>query len=516
MSNPATVDEYYRKLEQILSEALLPDKEPVNPALKAIHDPMWGSQLYYPWEVALIDTPLCQRLRQIYQLGTAYLTYPSAVHTRFSHTLGVAALAGRLIDRLREKAEIYKGDECPITKKDVYTVRCAGLLHDVGHCFFSHASEKILEPIIAPIRKTVFTNINPKPHEFLSYLIVSSEYFQAFWKKHIVGLFPIESEAPDPVVIAKLIVGLAPSEEKRYLRDIIYGPFDVDKLEYLYRDARTTGLEVSYDIERYFYKIKLVKKPATQSWILAMDQGGVRAVEQIIFSKMMLFSFVYHHQKILSSDILVSELINELLVESAKGNLRVDHPLDFLRYTDADIFTSIVSGPTQKFNRIREKIFKRDLPKRCFVLNKEFVNDLDIDGDVKTGWRALTAKLRGLPEEVNMVRNEIVALIKECPGCADFSIEDLYVTLPKVPQMDEPATAPVVGADQKLQSMGDFFDFEGWKTTYNLKKLRGYFFVSLPYTEIACAIIEKYLRDKYKLSFSANAKIEAKIKSIPS
>lgn len=153
MKTPAELyEEYVFRLNKILSEDLLPEIEKTEYDIKVIHDPLWGSRLFYPWEIALIDTPLCQRLRRIYQLGTAYLTYPSAVHTRFSHSLGVTILAGRLITRLREKAEIL-GQNITITKRDIYTVRLAGILHDIGHTFFSHASEQVLGPILDPIKK---------------------------------------------------------------------------------------------------------------------------------------------------------------------------------------------------------------------------------------------------------------------------------------------------------------------------------------------------------------------------
>ena len=503
------VDEYNIHLKKILSEILLPMVPPGKHGMKVIHDPMWGSQVYFPWEIALIDTPLCQRLRQIYQLGTAYLTYPSAVHTRFSHSLGVAALAGRLITRLKEKTEVMDRGGISISRKDIYTVRTTGLLHDVGHCFFSHASEKVLGPIFEKVRKELLPDIKPKPHEFIAYLILNNDWFIEFWNRYIVPLFPKRDHAPNPKEMADIIVGKAPSNKKKFLRDIISGPFDVDKLEYLFRDARTTGLEISYDIERYFYKIRLVNKPEG-TYRLVMGQGGTRAIEQIIFSKMMLFSFVYHHQKVLASDALVSDLIDELS-HNGDGHIKINHPLDFLKYTDSDIFSSFLDGPTARYKIIKNKIFNRDLPKRCFVLNKEFVNNLKSDHDVKMNWDKLLYNLRGMPNKINKIRTDIVDIIKSYPGGKDVTINDLYVVFPKVPNMDEPAHGPVLGSDGELYAMGDFFDLEGWKKTYDMKKIRGYFYASLPYKDLAFKAVESYLKKKYNLTFNKNARIEAKV-----
>ena len=67
---------------------------------KTIHDPIWGSTEYSEWEMQIIDSPLIQRLRNISQVGLAVLTYPAARHSRFEHTLGVAAATKRLVDRI--------------------------------------------------------------------------------------------------------------------------------------------------------------------------------------------------------------------------------------------------------------------------------------------------------------------------------------------------------------------------------------------------------------------------------
>jgi len=505
--------EYNKRIKTLLSGYLLPKRAFNDPGMKVIHDPLWGSRLFYPWEIAVLDTPLCQRLRRIYQLGTAYLTYPSAVHTRFSHTIGVTVLAGRLITRLKEKAEI-SGLVSTIEPKHIYTVRMAGLLHDVGHCFFSHASEQVLESILMPLMK--YHNLgHSKPHEFMAYLILTSDYFREYWDTLVVPLFRKRDDAPNPEAIAKIIVGVPPSNPERFLQDIIYGPYDVDKLEYLYRDARTAGLEISYDIERYFYKITLVNSPA-DTWRLAMEHGGVSAVEQIVFSKMMLYSFVYHHHKVLTSDLLITDMLMELLNSGKDGHIIVEHPLDFLRYTDYDILSSILEGPSDRFKKLKEMILHRRLPKRCFVMNREFVVGIDLDISIKRSWDSLLDSLRQLPDEVMSIREAIVAEMNMKASKEnlerEITVDDLFVVFPKLPKMEEAAYAPVVDINLNLHSMGQFFDLEGWQKTYDLKKLKGYFYASEPNIKLACEAVEQYLSKEYKLKFTDNAKTEAKIK----
>ena len=514
MKTPAELyEEYVFRLNKILSEDLLPEIEKTEYNIKVIHDPLWGSRLFYPWEIALIDTPLFQRLRRIYQLGTAYLTYPSAVHTRFSHSLGVTILAGRLITRLREKAEIL-GQNITITKRDIYTVRLAGILHDIGHTFFSHASEQVLGPILDPIKKHLNIN-NPKPHEFLSYLIIQTDYFKYYWEENISKLIKDPDDVPEIDDLSNVIIGNSVSGGKRFLTDIIYGPYDVDKLEYLFRDAKTAGLEISYDIERYFYKIRLVNDPKdSETWRLAIEEGGVRAIEQIIFSKMMLYSFVYHHQKVLTSDAMVGEIIMELLESEGEGQIKIEHPLDFLRYTDYDILSSSLKGPSQRFDTLRHKLATRDLPKRCFVMRKECILDWETDSVKRKNWDQLKNDFRQIPEDLKKIKEEIIEIINNENGGNkknEITIDDIYIVFPKTPTMNEAASGPVINILGKLEPMDKYFDLEGWRVTYDLKKLRGYFFATDKVKLVVAKAIEKYIDKKYDLRFDESAKLEAKI-----
>ena len=121
---------------------------------KDIHDPIWGTNRFSWRELAVIDSPIIQRLRRIHQTGLAYYVYPSARHSRFEHTLGVVTVASRVFDavaqryagRLEEIADTLKK---PLEKVDDTVsrwrqeLRLAALLHDTGHSVLSHASERV-------------------------------------------------------------------------------------------------------------------------------------------------------------------------------------------------------------------------------------------------------------------------------------------------------------------------------------------------------------------------------------
>ncbi|XP_067298511.1 uncharacterized protein [Pseudorasbora parva] len=106
---------------------------------KIFNDPIYGQIELDPLLVKIIDTPQFQRLRHIKQLGGAYLVYPGATHTRFEHSLGMAHLAGSLINVLKEKQSEL------ITDKDVQCVKVAALCYNLGHGPFSHLFERFIE-----------------------------------------------------------------------------------------------------------------------------------------------------------------------------------------------------------------------------------------------------------------------------------------------------------------------------------------------------------------------------------
>src|SRR5438477_2980921 len=100
---------------------------------KLIRDAVHGDIEMESLEVELMDTPEFQRLRGIKQLGTAYLVFPSAVHTRFEHSLGASWMARRMLDAVRRAADGSADDE--------NRIRVSALLHDLTHIPFGHTLE---------------------------------------------------------------------------------------------------------------------------------------------------------------------------------------------------------------------------------------------------------------------------------------------------------------------------------------------------------------------------------------
>lgn len=217
---------------------------------KIIHDSLWGTFRVRAHEMALIDTRLLQRLRFIRQTGAVYLTYPSALHTRFEHTLGVLSQAARLYTALRRDPSEHRLDS-----GFENNVRFAALLHDTGHGPFSHTSEQYFSamPQIAEFRdRHEDTFKDSGAGEIISYLIVHSKALGQFISA-INSQYKIDLDASQ---ISKMIIG-GFDDSSIYKGEIIHGPFDADKLDYMPRDGMFSGLKMHVDMDRHSIPLKL-------------------------------------------------------------------------------------------------------------------------------------------------------------------------------------------------------------------------------------------------------------------
>ena len=174
-----------------------------------IRDPIYGLVEYDEREERLINSSIFQRLRGIKQLALASFVYPGAHHTRFEHSIGTMCLARRIAKRLK------------LDKEKIKILQLAGLLHDIGHGPFSHISEQVMEEYRD---KTLLDKYLDKyraqnAHELMSILLIQ--------KNREIGSI-LSKDKRDK------IVGILQKQRKRSIeKDIISGPLDVDKLDYL-------------------------------------------------------------------------------------------------------------------------------------------------------------------------------------------------------------------------------------------------------------------------------------------
>jgi HD superfamily phosphohydrolase len=255
-----------------------------------IRDPIHGFVSVRGRELDVLDTPIFQRLRRIHQLAMACLVYPGALHTRFDHTLGVLHVAGRLCKQL--------GVDDHHTK----IIRLAALLHDIGHGPFSHVSESILARTSGEALAKE-AGRKEKIHELITQqIILENPDLQQ-------GLSNKDREE----VVKLLRDGL----DHRLYRDIISGPLDADKQDYLLRDSYFCGVNYGvYDLDQLHNT--LTKASDAGEEVMVVDESGVHSLEQFVLAKYYLTTQVYRHKVRLITDNM---LVRAMLLGAEEDNL---------------------------------------------------------------------------------------------------------------------------------------------------------------------------------------------------
>jgi HD superfamily phosphohydrolase len=229
----------------------------------------------------LVNSSPLQRLRGIRQLALATLVYPGALHTRFDHTLGVAHVAGLMAQNLKVDASEKK------------LVQLAALLHDVGHGPFSHVSESSLARFAD--RSTLQMGQKAeKIHELVTARIVQTD-------PEIGRSVSVE----DREAVVKL---LSDGWGRPLLKQIVSGPLDADKQDYLLRDSRFCGVEYGvFDLHQLQRSLVAVGDAGRED--LMIDPDGVHAVEQFVLAKYYMTANVYRHRVRLITDQMISRAI---------------------------------------------------------------------------------------------------------------------------------------------------------------------------------------------------------------
>lgn len=485
-SSPEII-EFQNKIEEYLSNTLTLNYDSSKKKGKDIHDMVWGTTSYYPWEIAILDLPILQRLRSIHQTGLAFLVYPTATHTRFDHTLGVVAVVDKLIDNINKKS-----DSPRIGEEDRFTLRLAALLHDIGHGPFSHVSEHVFGKMPEFLILTKWINrkyhVTPAPHEILSFMIVSSKKFEIWFDFNIrvekIKLVNIEK-------IAEYIIGYSKDPKKKYLSDIINSPIDADKLDYLARDAKFSGLTIGYDVNRYFKTIEINRRK-TKNIVynrLSLPLSGVNSLEQMIISKMMLYPSLYHHQKVRSAECMFRSLCENIIHDGKTkkdGKLKLNHPLDFLNYVDSDFInfsTSIDSDNFFKNNstiNIHQCLCKRNLMKRALIISKIFIKNMD-NNQTKIRYKKLLNDCQENNLELReRIAEEVNIIIKnEDSGTEKISADEIILDSNQLSMKESLSTMVSAGSNINEPTdieIGEIIPIKQWVEGYNAVKLRGHIF----------------------------------------
>ena len=307
--------------------------------MKRIYDPVHHFIELTAAEARLLDSSVLQRLRRLRQLGLAYLAFPSAEHSRFSHALGALAMGTRAFDQLARDGREFFVNEADVEYQR-RLLRAALILHDIGHGPFSHACEAVLG-----VRHEERTRAMLGLPEMRSHL---SE---------------LEVDAAD---VLDLILG---STRAKYpvLCELVSGPnLDADRMDYLLRDAYFTGVTSGrYDADQLVASLRIFHLDG--HLIMGIDRRGVVALESFVLARYMMFASVYFHHTTRMFERVLQRVLHELWPDPH----RLDPIDEFLRWDDFRVLNELREAPSEAARALRERL-------RLFAVAAEFNAEHDL------------------------------------------------------------------------------------------------------------------------------------------
>ena len=465
---------------------------------KVINDALLGNQYFARHEVAVINSPLLQRLKQIKQTGLVYQVFPSARHSRFEHSLGAATLAERCLTAIGDRASL-EGDKTVATsrrdKGDLAELRMAALLHDVGHGLCSHLSEQIYEAF-TDIK--VFERdpdfVQNSPGEILSYLIVQTKTFRKWFDR-------IQTECSsrlDVDTVAGMILGKHPDPDKLFLAQIVSSPYDADKLDYIARDSLNCGLALTVDLPRFYSMISTTRYKGYRLLVLR----NYVPLEQILFSKMTLFGSVYHHHKVKCLDQMLRAMLTHIAEQGSSCAFRVRgqevtfrHAADFLYVTDEEFFggpafgDEVVKGFHHRFRR-------RELLARCVEISRRTVRNWD--SAERKNLIDLSAQPPRAVELERAIHSQLSSAVR-----AAVSETEVLVSVPKPPKLKGGFAFIQTDQDATPEPIEQYFPLEQWTDSYSHSKWKSFVYAPVSAKEQVRDVAIELIHDQLGLDIDA-------------
>src|SRR5215467_5372392 len=337
---------------------------------KLIRDAVHGDMEMTALEVELMDTPEFQRLRGVKQLGTAYLVFPSAVHTRFEHSLGTSWMAHRMLNAVRRTTDISADDET--------LIRVSALLHDLTHIPFGHTLED--ERRVLPRHDK------------------DAERVEHFYRRSSVGRILKREGLQDAVV--QTIRG-----NDTFAADIVGGAISADLLDYLRRDTYFCGLSQYYD-PRIFESFIVdggrftvnVEKNGT------IRQDTLSELVNLLRIRYTLSERVYFHHTKVASGAMISKAVELALREGMTVEELRTLKDETLIWTLRELYTRNTTVA-----HLLNRLDARQLFRACFVLGtgigekarQEIVNRFHHDSEAREAAEKTIARASGIqPHEI--------------------------------------------------------------------------------------------------------------------
>jgi uncharacterized protein len=431
---------------------------------------------------------------------------------------------------LFDKYEELGARSNPIEREKIRHLRVAALLHDCSHGPFSHTSEEFfrefpeIQEFIGPGNGEF---VGSSASEVLAHLIITSQPFKRF-------LAELEEQVPrqqpDATWLSEMITGQLRRSHpmSAHYGEILNGPFDADKLDYIFRDAHYSGLPLGVDLDRIWLKtevhvirpadlpkkLRTFEKPLRR---LVMARPGINSLEQIVSARMNLTASLYHHHKIRACDCMLKGIFlfcreNDVPLCGRK----IETAADFLHFTDAGLLAEADRPGNKHLKEMLSNLLHRRLFKRALVFSMnsferpEYAEESDeVREDKKLP--LIQNLIDGSFAEHRELATEIWKLAGK-PGLK----EEVWLDFPKRPKFKDLIAAFVnVGSiDRPLfRMLGRFIPIEQWANQYLQQKWRGHVFCRPEHIPKITPAAAQVLGDRYRIRFTDLAWVHANLEA---
>ena len=394
--------------------------------------------------------------------------------------------------------------------------------------FFSHLTEIYYSEL--PEFKVIKNEINkvyqrtPKGHEILSFMITKSIHTKNLWDdiKKLYGKRLLKDINLDEV--AGYIISYTQNPRLQFMADIINGTYDVDKLDYLARDAKFCGVSIGYDFERYLTTIMVNEDKTSGKQKLFIPVSGINALEQIIINKLMLYGYIYHHQKVRICELMFKYMLHLIYThctsDPVTGEQWIDlrNITDFLNYTDSDFWSRKTLERMEPVEAclILKNLVTRDIPKRALRISRLYINNFEVDDEcsleehekdpeksrVSSGFKKFY-KLRNNWSELLNLRKVIYEAIP-ARNRSKIHIDNIWIDIPNEPPIKE-AKETMIPLDKegtKLMPLDSFFPIAEWVEGYKHSKWKAHIYTEDKFIEIVREASRIVMKENFNMELS--------------
>src|SRR5215472_9067244 len=299
---------------------LLPDEQPVS----TVRDSLYDHIPLGPREEKLIGTAPFLRLQKIKQLGFVYRIWPGATHTRYEHSLGCYYLAMRALRSLLQQGD--DGGLFGVTVSSVQTLVVAALLHNIGHYPFSHTIEELGYPNIA--------------HEKVGRSIIEKSEIASILERD----YRLSPERVADFIDPPRTRALPPDDE--LLGSLLSGALDVDKLDYLPRDARACNVPYGgVDVARLQESLRIHPHVQGQRRVVVTHKG-ISPLHSLLHARQEMFDNIYWHHTSRALQVMLMRAVQEALL---CGALQPEH---LMGLDDASLLSLLASENMPSSSRV--------------------------------------------------------------------------------------------------------------------------------------------------------------------